>query len=557
MLKYSYYREDGEKKLVLFLNLLLYSVIALSIGYALNRITNADGEPRLHWLIVGLLIGGACGLGNAAMASLDVSLGGFNLSMFGNPFKMDLILNLYDGAQATGLIIGLPIGLLTAYDMSKRFTIIDGWILMFKIVIVYVVVGGSIASLAEPRYTTEQWVDFLMFGLTQGGIYALIALGYTLVYGILFMINFAHGEIFMSGAFTAFFVAAALAEGEPSMLEANPILALTIIFLVAMGTSTIVAVTLERVAYRPLRRAPRLVALITAIGASFFLQYTFRGFYGSGVSAYPQVPVLAGMLTVGDALYFIAMASIVGVGVAIFQFIRPAIRRRLLDYSALEWWVPSATMLVVVGMAAYLLTLPLYDIFAENVNMQFPLSADVAAEEEITHTVELPLFIRKIQFTVIMASLMFMAALFYFVQYTKLGKAMRAVAEDKDVAALMGINVDRVITMTFALGAIMAGAAGVLYGLVFRQVHFFMGFIPGIKAFTAAVLGGIGSVPGAMIGGFFLGIFESLGPSLFLEGLGIASPNQLKDVIAFTMLVLVLIFRPTGIMGIDLDKKKA
>jgi branched-chain amino acid transport system permease protein len=150
-----------------------------------------------------------------------------------------------------------------------------------------------------------------------------------------------------------------------------------------------------------------------------------------------------------------------------------------------------------------------------------------------------------------------MIGLYNFVQHTKMGKAMRAVAEDKDVAALMGINVDRVITVTFAVGAALAGAGGVLFAMVFGQVHFFMGFLPGLKAFTAAVLGGIGNLPGAMLGGILLGIFESLGPSLFLEGLGIEAANQLKDVIAFTMLVLVLIFRPTGIMGVELSKKKA
>jgi branched-chain amino acid transport system permease protein len=165
--------------------------------------------------------------------------------------------------------------------------------------------------------------------------------------------------------------------------------------------------------------------------------------------------------------------------------------------------------------------------------------------------------ISRIQFVVVMASVLLMAGLYYFIQNTKIGKAMRAVAEDKDVAALMGIDVDRIITITFVLGAAMAGAGGVLYGLMFRQVNFFMGFFPGLKAFTAAVLGGIGNVPGAMLGGLFLGIFESLGPSLFLEGLGIPAPFQLKDAIAFTMLVLVLIFRPTGIMGVDLGKKKA
>jgi len=131
------------------------------------------------------------------------------------------------------------------------------------------------------------------------------------------------------------------------------------------------------------------------------------------------------------------------------------------------------------------------------------------------------------------------------------------VSEDKDVAALMGVNVDRVIVTTFVVGAAMAGVAGVLYALLFKQVQFFMGFVPGIKAFTAAVLGGIGNIPGAMVGGLFLGIFESVGPSLFLEGLGIPAAYQLKDMIAFTLLVMVLIFRPSGILGERLTAKKA
>jgi branched-chain amino acid transport system permease protein len=150
-----------------------------------------------------------------------------------------------------------------------------------------------------------------------------------------------------------------------------------------------------------------------------------------------------------------------------------------------------------------------------------------------------------------------MVALYSFVMRTKTGTAMRAVSEDMEVAAMMGINVDRVIVVTFAVGAAAAGAAGVLYALVFKQVWFFMGFVPGIKAFTSAVLGGIGNIPGAMVGGLFLGLIESAGPILFLDGLGIPAPNQLKDVFAFTMLVLVLIFRPTGILGERLAAKKA
>jgi branched-chain amino acid transport system permease protein len=242
---------------------------------------------------------------------------------------------------------------------------------------------------------------------------------------------------------------------------------MTLVALVAMGTSMLIALTVERIAYRPLRNAPRLVPLITAIGASFVLQYTFRGLYGSGVQRYPDLAVLSGEL------------NLLGIRVL------------------------------------------------------------------------------KSQAVVIVAALLLMTALYAFVQLSKTGKAMRAVSEDKEAAALMGIDVDRIIATTFAVGGALAGAAGVLYALIFGQVQFFMGFVPGIKAFTAAVLGGIGNVPGAMVGGLFLGVFESVGPSLFLDGLGIPAPAQLKDVISFTLLVLILIFRPSGILGERLSTKKA
>ncbi len=325
------------------------------------------------------------------------------------------------------------------------------------------VLVGSYNSLRAGKYTTRQWLDFIIFGLAQGGVYALIALGYTMVYGVLQMINFAHGEVFMSGPFTAYFVAEAL--DKAGYFDSHPILSLAIVFLVAMTVSTFVAVILELVAYRPLRGAPRLVPLITAIGASFFLQYTFRGLYGSGVKAYPDIELLQGTWNLG--------------GLVIQK------------------------TLVVVFVSAILLLVLLYT----------------------------------------------------FVQRTKIGKGIRAVAEDQQAAALMGVDVDRMVSMTFAVGGAGAGAAGVLYALIFKQVHFFMGFVPGIKAFTAAVLGGIGNIPGAMLGGLFLGVFESLGPSLFLEGLGVPAPYQLKDAIAFTMLVLVLIFRPTGILGERIAKR--
>ena len=338
-----------------------------------------------------------------------------------------------------------------AVQRFLRRDVLDGVLGGGGMTVVALVSFGAVASLASARYTGSDWIDFVFAGLTQGSIYALIALGYTLVYGILRMINFAHGEVFTGGAMTTYFLATAFA--ARGWLERFPIPSILLLVLFSAVVSMTIAILLERIAYRPLRGAPRLIPLITAIGASFFLQYTFRGLYGSGINAYPNIDIT---------------------------------------------------------------------VFGKEVS-----------NESI----------------VIVSALLLMLALFAFVQLTKTGMAMRAVAEDREAAALMGIDVDRVIVTTFAIGGALAGAAGVLYSLVFRQTQFFMGFIPGLKAFTAAVLGGIGNIPGAMLGGLFLGIIESVGPFLFLEGLGVPSPNQLKDAIAFTMLVLVLIFRPTGILG--------
>jgi branched-chain amino acid transport system permease protein len=316
---------------------------------------------------------------------------------------------------------------------------------------------GAFLTIQQGRLSGDQWQSLIVAGIALGSVYALIALGYTLVYGILFMINFAHGEVFMWGAFTAFFAASAL--NDAGMMAANPILAFFLVLATAMLVSMLVAVMLERIAYRPLRGAPRLVPLITAIGASLFLQYTARGFYGSGIRAYPDYTIFDGVVSLG------------------------------------------------------------------------PVALSVK------------------QLVVIVAALSLMLALYLFINRTRTGRAMRAVSEDKDVAAMMGINVDRIIVTTFAIGGLLAGAAGILYTLIFNQVQFFMGFLPGIKAFTAAVLGGIGNVVGAALGGLTLGILESLGPNLLLNGYGIPAPNQLKDVIAFTVLVLVLIFRPAGFLG--------
>ena len=349
---------------------------------------------------------------------------------------------------------------------SDEFSLVDFIIGVLRIVIIALIVIGSWNTLSSGRFTADQWISLVISGLAQGSIYALIALGYTLVYGILLMINFAHGDVFMAGAFTAFFLAEAF--DRSGFLNSQPVLAILILMAFAGFVSMCVAILLERIAYRPLRNSPRLVPLITAIGASFALEYTFRGLYGSGFKSYPTVDALKGSLTVG--------------------------------------------------------------------NVNIPIS----------------------QLFVFCAALILMVGLYWLVERTKLGKAMRAVSENKEVSSLMGIDIDRIIVFTFAIGGALAGAAGVINGIYRPQgVNFFMGFIPGIKAFTAAVLGGIGNIPGAMLGGLFLGVIEAIGPSLVLAGLGIPGANQLKDVIAFTMLVLVLIFRPQGILGERLAEKKA
>ncbi len=340
---------------------------------------------------------------------------------------------------------------------------------VFRAVIIVAIIYGIIAKIffdVGTTYQTSDWATFLISGLSQGSLYALIALGYTMVYGILFMINFAHGEFFMSGAMTAtIFIATPMAAS--GFLDRQPIFGLLIIIIAAMLVSMGIALLTERVAYRPLRKAPRLVPLITAIGASFFWQYFFRGLYGGQIIPFPVPELLQGRV------------SIFGL-----EFL-------------------------------------------------------------------------KARLAVMAASMVMLLALWLLVQRTRTGRAIRAVAEDKDVAALMGIDVDRTIAITFAVGAAMAAIAAIFWGLVFRQVHFFMGFVPGIKAFTAAVLGGIGSIPGAALGGLFLGVIESLGPPLVLEGLGVPGAHQLKDMTAFLLLVLVLIFRPQGILGEKLSEEKA
>lgn len=348
---------------------------------------------------------------------------------------------------------------------AARLNAVDVVLWSLRIVVVAVVLLGTAGTLIKGRYNAAQWFDFVMFGLTIGSIYAQIALGYTMVYGVLRLINFAHGDIVMSGAFAGYFVAGPL--DRSGFLENQPVLAMAAILVAAVITSTAIAVLTERIAYRPFRRVVGLAPLICAIGVSFFLEQTFRGMFGSAVKSYPEP----------------------------------------------EW-----------ERAAF-------QVFGFNVP--------------------------RVDVLVIGLALLFMGVLYLIVQRTRMGVAMRAVAEDGEAAALMGIDVNKVVVFTFMLGGAMAGIAGVSYAFVYKQVYFLMGFTPGIKAFGAAVLGGIGNIPGAMLGGFFLGMVESVGPTLFLDGIGIPAPYQLRDLIAFTLLIMVLIFRPQGLLGERMARKRA
>jgi branched-chain amino acid transport system permease protein len=293
----------------------------------------------------------------------------------------------------------------------------------------------------------------LVFGITLGTIYGLIALGYTMVYGVLFMINFAHGDVFMIGAYVGWAVLVAIINSQ--LMPLNPLVVLPLMMLPAMLVAGAIGLGLERFAYRPLylRGATRLGPLISAIGASIFLQNSV-------------------MLTEGARMKVLMTYRI---------FPR-------------DWR---------------------FDVLGVNVTVLVVVIAGVAG--------------------------LMMWGLNTLVQRTTLGRAIRAVAEDREIAAVMGVNVWGVVATTFFLGSALGGAAGVLVGLYYTQIDFFMGYSAGLKAFTAAVLGGIGNIRGAMLGGIILGIVESLA-STFIN-------PAFKDAISFGVLILVLVFRPGGILG--------
>jgi branched-chain amino acid transport system permease protein len=289
----------------------------------------------------------------------------------------------------------------------------------------------------------------LVNGLTLGSVYALIALGYSLVYGILKLLNFAHGEVYMVGAFIGYWVLVAF--GGPEALTAPVVVVLLAMFLAAMLGSGVLGVLIERFAYRRLRNAPRIAPLITALGVSFFLQSAALLLFGARFRSYSTFEWLGGGIEVAGVR------------------------------------ISTTRILVVVSTFALMVVL-----------------------------------------TVLVAR-------------TALGKAMRATAYDREAAAMMGIDVDRVIVFTFFLGSVLAGAAGVMFGLVFFSVFHLMGFTAGLKGFTAAVVGGIGSIPGAMLGGLLIGLAEAFSAAYL--------SSTFQDLIVFSILITVMLVRPTGLLG--------
>ena len=287
-----------------------------------------------------------------------------------------------------------------------------------------------------------QWqvlVAQLINGIALGSTYALIALGYTMVYGIIRLINFAHGDIFMLGAY---FGLIAITTLNLSLIPA---------LILSMAAAALVGITLDRIAYRPLRQSPRITVLITAIGASLLIQSLAQLIFGAYSRSYPDTAIPNKIIRKGSVII-------------------------------------NNRQIIIFGTAILLMIL-----------------------------------------------------LHLIVNYTKLGKAMRAVSMDKEAAQLMGINVDRIIAFTFAIGSALAAAAGILVGILYNSVDPYMGTLPGLKAFVAAVLGGIGIIPGAVIGGFLMGIAENLVVAF--------GSSTYRDAVAFAILILILLIKPSGLLG--------
>jgi branched-chain amino acid transport system permease protein len=372
----------------------------------------------------------------------------------------------------------------TNLETTKKLTFLERAIknLWFRTALLILIFAGAgifilVKAIQDPTFFFQQ----LLNGLQLGFVYALIALGYTMIYGIVKLINFAHGDIFMVGAFTSFYLIDRFnLHRWPEMVFPGISQALSIIIgtltiiVISMATCALLNFVIERFAYKPLRDAPRISALITAIGVSFFLEY-----FG--------------------ALPFVYTSNFI-------TYQRP--------FEVPSWYIKDGIHQLQPGAAA-------------------PEGAIIFS---------------GILIVIVLLSLLLLALLQFIVRRTKIGKAMRAVAYDKPTARLMGIKVDSIISITFGIGASLAGVAGILYATAYKQIFVFMGIMPGLKAFVSAVLGGIGSIPGALVGALILGQAEVMTAGY------VSTP--MRDAVAFGILILVLLVRPTGIFG-EPEREKA
>ncbi|WP_218079569.1 branched-chain amino acid ABC transporter permease [Anthocerotibacter panamensis] len=362
----------------------------------------------------------------------------------------------------------------------------------------------------------DQFLQQLLNGITLGSMYALIALGYTMVYGILELINFAHGEVVMVGAYVAL----------GSLVLLGPLglpwyLALLIALLAALVVCSILGVGIERLAYRPLlTEAQPLTALETGL----------LGVAGAGI-CWIALALRGALNPLNLVLGVVVGAGVAGLLWLLYTWLARAPKQRRLPRLSL--------LITALGMS----------IFLQNAVRLIAGSRDQVLPEvlpEITWSVG-ALQIRLIQVIIISVSVLLMLGLTFLIQKTRLGKAMRATAQDMEAAQLMGINTVRIVVITFVLGSVLGAVAGVLFGLFFKAINFSIGFKAGLTAFSAAVLGGIGNIPGAMLGGLLLGILESLAAGYF--------SSEWKDVFAFITLVVVLLFRPSGLLGENVPEK--
>lgn len=379
-------------------------------------------------------------------------------------------------------------GILTPLGQIAIFILGSGAVISVFMLLLAVLFSNSPANamcvdkngIGLMEYTLRNLPQVLTDGVTLGFVYAAIALGYTMVYGVLEFINFAHSEIFALGAFVGVETLIVL-QNSGKLAAASTLGAygwMILAILAGMAAAGATAVLVERIAYRPLRGAPRLVPFISAIGVSFFLQDAIRLVESLTTGQFHRIiPSFANF----DQRIPIMRSSLGGVPFS-------------LDMEVKSLWVVAAAVLMLVGLN-------------------------------------------------------------YLVNTTKIGKAIRSVAQSRDSASLMGINVNLIISLTFLIGGSLGGAAGVLYALKFTRIDPYVGFFPGLKAFTAAVMGGIGNITGAMLGGMVLGMLETFaGAYLSVYTMG-AFGAEYKDILAFAILILMLIFRPTGLLGEQVAQK--